>query len=269
MADLAGLLDRLRHGERPALARDEVDALVTWLCGAADRDRDDAEKILPSPGHDPVLLQMVFYRLDATLFNGSELNLAVAGLDAGQPEKAAQGALPSPGRGISSGSLSRTGRLAHGALADRAASLRPVQAPAQRDAGDRSGTGIDRCATGAFRHAPRGRPRASKKRLRGFMLRLRQRFGHDRYLAHKLVGGLAVIALLPVLNLLLAPGKGTVDYVLPGENPGAGGLMWERYPTATCRRRRRFPQENLPLGPNCRGRIPLPQRAPAPSKLQL
>ena len=223
MADLAGLLDRLRHGERPALARDEVDALVTWLCGAADRDRDDAEKILPSPGHDPVLLQMVFYRLDATLFNGSELNLAVAGLDAGQPEKLRKvrfrrlaGAFhpdryPELADWLTARSqivLQAYGQFKH--PRSETPAIDPV--PASTDS---------RQAPSDMR--PRGRPRASKKRLRGFMLRLRQRFGHDRYLAHKLVGGLAVIALLPVLNLLLAPGKGTVDSGTGGEAAVDGG----------------------------------------------
>ena len=84
-------------------------------------------------------------------------------------------------------------------------------------------------------------PRVRKRRIRAFANRLRARFGNDRFLAHKLIGGLALLALLPVLNMVLVPGKDLEETVsgfrVPvsgeqrdgaiagsGENPVAGGF---------------------------------------------
>ena len=227
MAELHALLERLRRGEMPALELDEVDDLAAWICGTAKRHRgsgpDSSENSLPSPGHDPVLLQMVFYRLDATLFHGSELNLTAAGLDSRQPEKLRKvrfrrlaGAFhpdryPELADWLTARSqivLQAYGRFKY----ERTETAAENRVPPWADAHDAS-----------YDMRPRGRPRKSKQRLREKMLRLRQRFGHDRYLAHKLVGGLAVIALLPVLNLLLVPGKGTVDSSNGGEATVDGG----------------------------------------------
>jgi len=208
VAELGALLDRLRRGEMPALVLDDVDALVAWLCGKGSREAGPDDDPLPVPEHDPVLLQMVFYRLDATLFNGGELNLKAAGLDAGQSDKQRK---------------ARFRRLAgafhpdrHPVLADwlTARSQIVLQAYGRFKHQHGEPPPVDPVppwpgAPEAPRHMrPKGARRHSRRRLRGLLLRLRQRFGHDRFLAHKLIGGLAVIALLPVLNLLLVPAPG-------------------------------------------------------------
>ncbi|MGK7294632.1 MAG: hypothetical protein ACNS61_02250 [Candidatus Wenzhouxiangella sp. M2_3B_020] len=198
MSDLRTLLEQLRRGERPPLGPDDADALLGWLNGAAERDDGD----LPRPGHDPVLLQMVFHRLDDVLFQAGELKLAAAGVDPDQPanrrrirfRRLASAFHPDRFPDLSDW-LTERSQAIHRAYAQfkkdpDAPAPQPVTPPRPPTAGK------------PVRSNPR-RPRT--QRLRHFADSLRARFGHDRYLAHKLIGGLAVLALLPVINLMLAP----------------------------------------------------------------
>ena len=217
MTELRDLLENLRQGERPALGLEDVELLLSWLTGSAARD-DAHDADLPRPGHDPVLLQMVFHRLDDVLFSGDELKLNAAGLDLEEPitrrrirfRRLASAFHPDRFPELADW-LTERSQAVHRAYAhfkanpEAPAPVAPPYPPA-------------RSASPGARNMRRRRPsRPKKKALRIWANSLRERFGHDRYLAHKLIGGLAVIALLPVLNLLLAPGKDTLDSDTGGE----------------------------------------------------
>ena len=200
---LSDLLEALRQGERPALSLPEIEALLAWLTGSAARD---AEEPLQRPEHDPVLLQMVLYRLDSILFSGGDLKLEGAGLAADQPVKL---------RRI------RFRRLASAFHPDRFPQLSDwltERSQAIHRAYDRFKKNPDATtpqshdkpqAAGPRQHDMRRAPtRMRKHRFRAVANQLRARFGNDRYLAHKLIAGLAVLALLPVLNMVLVPSVG-------------------------------------------------------------
>lgn len=201
MADLKKLLEETRRGAAPVLTPADVDALSGWLCGAANRAGESPD--LPRPDHDPVLLQMVYFHLDAALFDCGRLRLEAAGLG---PEQ-------SPDR-----RKTRYRRLA--------GAFHPDRNPAMADwLTTRSQIILE--AYGRFKQAPTdvvGRPTTTRpstpgatpppayshaypaprtSAVRRAMLAMRRRFGHDRHLAHKLIAVLAVLALLPVLNLWL------------------------------------------------------------------
>ncbi|NKI36411.1 hypothetical protein HFP89_14670 [Wenzhouxiangella sp. XN79A] len=194
MSDLATLLEAIREGRAERLDREQVHELLAWLAGT----RED----VGAPHHDPVLNQMVLFRLDAALFRDGSLDLHAAGVDAEVPldqRKARFRRLASvfhPDRfpALSDWLTLRSQAVhtAYGAFKKNphAAPARPAPPSPQAEAG-----------TSPASRPPR-RPGVIKRNL----LHLRRRFGHDRYLAHKLIGGLTLIALLPVINLLLAPG---------------------------------------------------------------
>ena len=199
MADLAELLEQLRRGAAPPLDVDQVDALVGWLLGKSDGET------LPRPDHDPVLQQLVFYRLDAVLFSGGALRLQPAGLGPGEPDDLRR---------------TRFRRLAgafhpdrHPGLADwlTERSQAVLQAYSRFKQGDEPAPKVVVPPAGPYPgYAPprtprRGPFRNARARWAAPLARLRRRFGNDRWLPHKLIGGLALLALLPVLNLLLVP----------------------------------------------------------------
>ncbi|NCO19026.1 MAG: hypothetical protein GW900_03085 [Gammaproteobacteria bacterium] len=207
MAELRTLLESLRRGETPSLAVADVDELVGWLLGKSEASAD-----LPKPEHDPVLQQMVFYRLDATLFSSGELRLAPAGLGPGEPAKLRK---------------TRFRRLAgafhpdrHPDLADwlTERSQAVLRAYGRFKHGDEAPETVMRPAPPYPGYPPprppqRGPFRSSRRRLRAAAEALRRRFGNDRFLPHKLIGGLALLALLPVLNLLLVPKPDRFDAI--------------------------------------------------------
>ena len=210
MTELRDLLEDLRRGGRPPLSVDSVELLLGWLTGSAARE-GGSDSELPRPGHDPVLLQMVLHRLDDVLFDGGELRPAAAGLDPEEPatrrrirfRRLASAFHPDRFPDLADW-LTQRSQAVHRAYARfKQDPDAPVVAPAPRP--------------GPYPPQSPGRkvrpaaPRVRKHRLRAFANSLRARFGNDRYLAHKLIGGLAVLALLPVLNMVLVPGKGTVD----------------------------------------------------------
>jgi hypothetical protein len=205
MAELQTLLESLRRGEMPALGVNEVDALVGWLLGKGDEVTE-----LPKPEHDPVLQQMVFYRLDATIFSAGELRLTAAGLGHDEPAELRK---------------TRFRRLAgafhpdrHPDLADwlTERSQAVLRAYGRFKHGDESIAPIQTAAPPYPGYPPprpprRGPFRRIRLRLRAAAEDLRRRVGDDRFLPHKLIGGLALLAMLPVLNLLLVPKPGRVE----------------------------------------------------------
>jgi len=202
MTDLAPLLDALRRGEMPRLSLDDVDALLIWLSGGR------ADSGLPNPDHDPVLLQMVFYRLDATLFSGGELKLDAAGLSTDHPYENRLLRFRRLNRTFHPDRYPQLGDW----LTERSQAVHRAYALFKRqpesDPPEPVRATVQPPPPGARqqRMRPSGPLRQSRRRLRHALLVLRARFGRDRYLPHKLVGGLAVLALLPVLNIVLAPG---------------------------------------------------------------
>ena len=203
MTALGDLLEALRQGRRPPLSVDDVELLLGWLTGSAARDGAE-DSGLPRPGHDPVLLQMVLHRLDDVLFDGGELRPAAAGLDSSEPatrrrirfRRLASAFHPDRFPELADW-LTQRSQAVHRAYArfkqDPEAPI-AAPAPAQEPAG---------------RNVRPANPRVRKRRFRAFADQLRARFGNDRYLAHKLIGGLAVLALLPVLNMVLVPSPST------------------------------------------------------------
>ena len=219
MAELRTLLENLRRGETPALDVAAVDELVGWLLGKGDPEPD-----LPRPEHDPVLQQMVFYRLDATLFSAGELRLGPAGLGPEEPAKLRKtrfrrlaGAFhpdrhPDLADWLTERSqavLRAYGRFKHGAEPDL-----PTRSPAAPYPG-----------YPPPRPPRRGPFRGTRLQLRTAAESLRRRFGNDRLLPHKLIGGLALLALLPVLNLLLVPKPDRFDAI--GDSAG-GAASYNR-----------------------------------------
>ena len=213
MTDLRHLLEQLRRGERPPLSVDDVELLLGWLTGSAAREGSEGAD-LPSPGHDPVLLQMVLHRLDDVLFDGGELRPAAAGLDASEPatrrrirfRRLASAFHPDRFPDLADW-LTQRSQAVHRAYARfKQDPDAPVAAPSPaRPHPPPHGAGPRR------QDMRRAAPRVRKHRIRAFANRLRARFGNDRYLAHKLIGGLALLALLPVLNMVLVPAKDPVD----------------------------------------------------------
>jgi hypothetical protein len=198
MSDLTLLLEAIRTGQAERLDRTQVHDLLAWL----GRGRSEAG----SPDQDPVLQQMVLFRLDAVLFRDGSLDLAAAGVDSGVPDKERK---------------ARFRRLASVFHPDRFPALadwltlrsQAVHTAYTRFKKDPESV-IEPPTSAPSRHYPsrpqsRSTPPTRPPKRPGFvrrhLLHLRRRYGHDRYLPHKLIGGLAVVALLPVLNLLLAP----------------------------------------------------------------
>ncbi|MDT8410270.1 MAG: hypothetical protein RQ741_11765 [Wenzhouxiangellaceae bacterium] len=201
MSELHALLEQLRAGENPRLSLEQMDPLLAWLTGSYRRDIEENSVHLARPDDDPVLLRMVLYRLDEVLFDNGELDEDAAGLGFDQPTST---------RRI------RFRRLASAFHPDRFPEMsdwltdrsQAVHQAYGRFKHDPEGTapaapGPGRNARPAYREAPEPQ---GKRRFRRFAIGLRRRFGRDRYLAHKIIGGLAVLALLPVANLWLAPG---------------------------------------------------------------
>ena len=209
MTELRDLLEALRQGERPPLSVDDVELLLGWLTGSAARDGEPGDE-LPRPGHDPVLLQMVLHRLDDVLFDGGELKPAAAGLD---PEAPATRRRIRFRRLASAFHPDRFPELADW-LTQRSQAVHRAYARFKQD--PEAPAVVPPPAPGPVgRNVRRAAPRARKHRFRAFANQLRARFGNDRYLAHKLIGGLAVLALLPVLNMVLVPSPST------GESAGS------------------------------------------------
>jgi len=203
MAELRALLEDLRCGGKPELSVADVDALTGWLCRSGNR-ASGMDAGLPTPRHDPVLRKMVFYQLDSTLFVGGELRLPAAGLDHGQPEEDRRQRFRRlisafhPDRYPDLADwLTQRSQIVHRAYARF--KKNPTAPPPRRTQ--------QRPQSGMRASDPIRRRRQS---LRETLLELRKRFGHDRHLAHKLVAGLALLALLPVVNIVLAPGVETV-----------------------------------------------------------
>jgi len=206
VAELRDLLASLRRGERPALLLDDVELLLGWLTGSAARGRGRGSD-LPRPGHDPVLLQMVLYRLDDEVFEAGELKLAAAGLDSGVPasrrrtrfRRLASAFHPDRFPDLSDW-LTQRSQAVHRAYArfkrEPAApkSLKPKSSKPKPGPAKPASQNVQRSPAGVRKHWNLA-----------FANRLRARFGSDRYLTHKLIGGLAVLALLPVLNMALVP----------------------------------------------------------------
>lgn len=201
MAELKALLDEIRRGAAPALTPEDSDRLSGWLCGAANRSGESPD--LPRPDHDPVLLQMVYFRLDTALFDGSRLRLEAAGLGPDQSADTRK---------------TRFRRLAGAFHPDRNPTMADwlttrsqiiLEAYGRFKQAPDTDTEIPSAAASPAHEStpppenaytrPSRRPGVARRAL----LALRRRFGHDRYLAHKLIAALALIALLPVLNLWL------------------------------------------------------------------
>ena len=209
MTELRVLLEDLRAGARPGLSLEQVELLLGWLNGSAVRDTQAGGNI-PHPGHDPVLLQMVFYRLDDVLFAAGELRLEAAGLGADKPatrrriryRRLASAFHPDRFPELDDW-LTQRSQAVHRAYARFKRDPDAPAPPAARDPGIRT-----QSAAGAgtrMRTRPRPARKRPRQRLKALGEYLRARFGNDRFLAHKLIGGLAVIALLPVMNMVLAP----------------------------------------------------------------
>jgi len=201
MTELGALLEQLRQGDRPSLGPQRVEALLGWLNGSAERDDRQAE--LPRPGHDPVLLQMVLYRLDDELFRDGELNIARAGVDPEQPmtrrrmrfRRLASAFHPDRFPDLSDWLTARSQAIHRAYARFKENPDEPAPRP--------GASGSPQPPTPTAKPTGYGYPR--QRKAGRWAQALRARFGGDRYLAPKLVGGLAVIALLPVLNLVLVP----------------------------------------------------------------
>jgi len=227
MNTLRPLLESLRQGERPHLSVDDVEALLGWLTGSAAREGADVAH-LPRPGHDPVLLQMVLHRLDDVLFDAGELRPAAAGLDASEPATRRRIRFR---RLASAFHPDRFPELADW-LTQRSQAVHRAYARFKQDpearivAPDPVRPGTHPRAGGIRPAKHRAPPRPRKRRIRAIANQLRARFGNDRYLAPKLIGGLAVLALLPVLNMVLVPAPGSEESansaVSSSDSVGAG-----------------------------------------------
>ena len=206
MTELRDLLASLRRGERPALLLEDVELLLGWLTGSAARGGGRGSD-LPRPGHDPVLLQMVLYRLDDEVFEAGELKLAAAGLDSGVPasrrrtrfRRLASAFHPDRFPDLSDW-LTQRSQAVHRAYARF--KREPAAPKSSKPKSSKPKPGPAKPANQNVQRAPVG---VRKHWIRAFANRLRARFGSDRYLTHKLIGGLAVLALLPVLNMALVP----------------------------------------------------------------
>jgi len=206
--NLAPLLSALREGQLVELAPDDVEQLLTWLVGRKI-DAPDEPVPLPDPGDDPVLVQLVLFRIDATIFNGGRLNIAAAGVTADHPDDIRRVRFRRLASAFHPDRFPRMGDW----MTERSQSIHQAYAAFKR--GELPPHAPAPATPGTDVYTPRDRPtreQASPKRqrsrpaLRRFLLGLRRRFGHDRWLAHKLIGAAALLAMLPVLNLWLAPG---------------------------------------------------------------
>ena len=210
MTELRNLLEDLRRGGRPPLTVDDVELLLGWLTGSAAREGADGAD-LPRPGHDAVLLQMVLHRLDHVLFDDGELRPAAAGLDTSEPATRRRIRFR---RLASAFHPDRFPELADW-LTQRSQAVHRAYARFKQDPEAPVATAHPHVPPHAARarrqDVRRAPPRPRKRHFRALANRLRARFGNDRYLAHKLIGGLALVALLPVLNMVLVPGKESVD----------------------------------------------------------
>ncbi|MDT8321180.1 MAG: hypothetical protein RQ826_11700 [Xanthomonadales bacterium] len=231
MSALHDLLEQLRAGANPALGPTDLDLLLAWLTGSFGRDgngghgeggdgggrgKEERHGALPRPEDDPVLLRMALFRLDETLFDNGRLDLQAAGFDPEQPASTRR---------------SRFRRLA--------SAFHPDRFPDLADWLTQRSQAIHQ-AYGLFKQDPEGsafatpqpgraqstdtrtvfrKPRAGARNrpLERFAVRLRRRFGQDRFLAHKIIAALAILALLPIINLWLVPDR---DFSTPDPTGG-------------------------------------------------
>lgn len=215
MSALHELLEELRAGGDPQLAPADLRPLLAWVTGSFGREskgreshgRDGKEGHgeLPRPEDDPVLLHMVLYRLDALLFDSGSLDLRAAGVGPDQPVSTRRRRFRRLARAFHPDRfpdladwLTQRSQAVHQAYGrfkqdpDDIAIAAPPREPARRT---------------DSRPVHKSRAKALGRSFKRFAILLRRRFGPDRFLAHKIVGALAILALLPAINLWLVPNR--------------------------------------------------------------
>ena len=218
---LGTLLESLRRGEQLELELEQIEALITWLGGSSRRA--SAQQV--TPDHDPVLVLLVLQQLDRSLFKDYRLNPEAAGLGPEQPTSLRRmrfrrlAGVFHPDRFPDLADwLTVRSQAVHHAYArfkqDPDARLdydrpeRPTATPETRNP-----------ATTTPIRRPKTR---NESNIHDWLMRLRARFGRDRWLAQKLIAVLALMAALPVANLYLA--RGTLPpqpetVTIPDANP--------------------------------------------------
>lgn len=211
MSALHELLEELRAGGDPLIAPADLDPLLAWLTGSfgrknEERDGEEGHGELPRPEDDPVLLRMVLFRLDELLFDNGTLDLRAAGVGPDQPVGTRR---------------SRFRRLARAFHPDRFPDLadwltqrsQAVHQAYGRFKQDPEDNAIAAPPPGPARRTDsrsvyrKSRAKALGRAFQRLAILLRRRFGPDRFLAHKIVGALAILALLPAINLWLVPNR--------------------------------------------------------------
>ncbi len=210
-APLDTLLDRLRRGQQLELELEQIEALIGWLNSANREAADTAGK------HelDSVLVLLVLQQLDRSLFTRFRLDARAAGVSPDQPlelrkkrfRRLASAFHPDRFPDLADWLTERSQSVLHAYnrfKQDPDAELDDDRAQAGTASAPPSAT----APTGPLRPAPpRRRPRRPGMRsaVRALLLQLRGRFGRDPKLGHKLIALLALLAMLPVINLYLAP----------------------------------------------------------------
>ncbi|MCA1778401.1 MAG: hypothetical protein LC637_03165 [Xanthomonadaceae bacterium] len=216
---LTRLLDQIGRDHQRPLDPDEVQLLLGWLNGSARRGTGASAE----PSENPALLAQVFERLDQVLFAAGELAPGPAGLADGAEADVRRTRIRRLASAYHPDRFPQLGDW----LTVRSQAVHRAYAEFKRnpDAWHTSGTRADAATAGPGHDpdlaSPHRQP-TKPNRLPRLQERLRHRFGHDRWLAHKLIAGIAALALLPVINLLLAPlppGSTPVSSVPPSARP--------------------------------------------------
>jgi len=203
MSALHELLEQLRAGADPPLAPADLDPLLAWLSGSFGRG-EEGHGDLPRPEDDPVLLRMVLFRLDEALFDNGTLDLLAAGLDPDQPASTRRRRFR---RLASAFHPDRFPDLADW-LTQRSQAVHQAYGRFKQDPDGSAGAAAGPARSTDSRPVYRESRAAARDRpFERFAIRLRRRFGQDRFLAHKIIGALAILALLPVINLWLVPNR--------------------------------------------------------------
>ena len=196
---LTEILESVRRGEPCELTFAQNEALMVWLSNPFRQE----ETQQTAPGYDPVLVLLVLQQLERSLFKHGHLDLETARLGQEQSfnlrrkrfRRLASVFHPDRFPELADWLTPRSQAIHHAYARFK---QRPDAWPEYKHPTDTS------AAPETVSPVPAQQPQR-KASVHNWLLGLRARFGHDRRLAHKLVGVLALIAALPVANLYLAP----------------------------------------------------------------
>ena len=227
-SDTKTLIDALKDGNHLRLVEHEVAGLLAWLAGSTrSRVAASIQSCFGDAGRDGQATERAFQLLDHSLFDpqGLREDRAGVGPDRSQDERRRRYRLllsafhPDryPDRAswltersqiitIAYSSFKAGPQAARGSSAARSSPSTSRPMPRQKP-GRKSGQASGRMAV---RPAPRRRLRPPTRWLKRIAAAIRQRFGGDEWLGHKIIGCFALVLVLPLLSVFLeSKGQGT------------------------------------------------------------